>query len=118
MRRRGPGRDDGSFHHGIGYGDTPDAAHFPADGGLELARHEIESGFAILQSGDSHGFDQHCIRTKSDGRDVGQVLCLLAGPLQAELLDLLADDMAPVYEKPDPTWVAGALIALHSTERH
>jgi hypothetical protein len=59
-------------------------------------------------------FEQHCIRTKSDGRDVGQALRWLLGPLDAAVLDLIADDMAPVYQKPPPTWVACALVALSS----
>lgn len=111
------------FHHGIGYGDMPDAARSPEGGGLEMARTEIEAGFNLLQSADYRRYEQHCVRTKSDGRDVGQVLRLMLGPLEADILDLVADDMAPVYGQPAPTWVAGALIAMNAatrgtTERH
>ena len=100
------------FHHGIGYGDPPEQALAPEDGGLERARSQIDKGFTILKDGDYLAFQQHCVATKSDGRDVGQVLRLLIGPRDATILDLLADDMAPVYEQPAPTWVAGALIRM------
>ena len=100
------------FHHGIGYGDSTEDARYPESGGIDLARKEIAIGFEVLKSGDNSAFERHCIQTKSDGRDVGQVLRLLLGPLDHEILDLVADDMAPSYRKPDPTWVAGALIAL------
>ena len=95
----------------------PDTARFPENGGLEMARNEITAGFNLLRSADYRRYEQHCVRTKSDGRDVGQVPRLLKGPLESELLDIVSDDMAPVYGKPAPTWVAGALIALHPCSR-
>ncbi len=100
------------FHHGIGYGDSPEAALPPQQGGLDLARKRILEGFEILQRGDYWSFNQHCVATKSDGRDVGQVLRYLRGPQDAHILDILADDMTGPYNKPAPTWVCGALIAL------
>jgi hypothetical protein len=36
----------------------------------------------------------------------------LLGPLEGQILDVVTDDMAPAYDKPDPTWVAGALVEL------
>jgi hypothetical protein len=102
-----------AFHHGIGYGDSPEAAMFPEAGGLEYAREKILDGLNLLKDGDYLAFQNHCVRSKSDGRDVGQLLRWLLGPLEAEILDLIADDMAPVYGQPTPTWVAGALIAMH-----
>ena len=101
-----------AFHHGIGYGDPPQAARFPESGGLDLAREQILRGFSLLKDGDYQAFQAHCVHSKSDGRDVGQLLRWLLGPLDAEILDLIADDMAPVYEQPPPTWVAGGLMAL------
>lgn len=100
------------FHHGIGYGDTPETALTPEQGGLDLARKRILEGFAILKRGDYWGFNQHCVATKSDGRDMGQALRYLLGPQNAQILDILADDMTVPYNKPAPTWVCGALIAL------
>jgi hypothetical protein len=100
------------FHHGIGYGEPSGTALSPAAGGLALARRRVQEGLALLREGDYWGYNQHCVSAKSDGRDVGQVLRYLLGPLDGRILDLVADDMAPVYDKPDPTWVAGALIEL------
>jgi hypothetical protein len=100
------------FHHGIGYGEPPVTALAPEKGGLDLARRRINEGLALLRAGDYWGYNQHCVDAKSDGRDVGQVLRYLLGPLNGRVLDLVADDMAPAYNTPAPTWVAGALIDL------
>ena len=100
------------FHHGIGYGDPPETALAPDDGGLDLAKRWIEEGLALLRTGDYWGYNQHCVDAKSDGRDVGQVLRYLIGPFDAQILHLVADDMASFYKTPAPTWVASALIEL------
>ena len=100
------------FHHGIGYGEPPETALFPQAGGLDLARRRIEEGLALLKLGDYWGYNQHCVSAKSDGRDVGQVLRYLLGPLDGHILDLVWEDMAPLYDKPSPSWVAGALVGL------
>ncbi len=100
------------FHHGIGYGEPPETALFPQAGGLDLARRRIEEGLALLKLGDYWGYNQHCVSAKSDGRDVGQVLRYLLGPLDGHVLDLVWEDMAPLYDKPSPSWVAGALVGL------
>lgn len=100
------------FHHGIGYGDLPETALAPEEGGLDLARRWIEGGLALLRAGDYWGYNQHCVDAKSDARDAGQVLRYLLGPLDGRVLDLVSDDMAAMYNKPAPTWVAGALIEL------
>ena len=104
------------FHHGLGYGEPPETALFPDMGGLDLARRRINEGLALLQLGDYWGYNQHCVSAKSDGRDAGQVLRYLRGPLQGHILDLVWEDMAPEYHSPDPTWVAGALIELRPAQ--
>jgi hypothetical protein len=100
------------FHHGIGYGELPETALTPEDGGLVLARRRIEEGLALLMTGDYQGYNQHCVEARSDARDAGQVLRHLLGPLEGRILDLIWDDMAAIYNKPAPTWVAGALVEL------
>ncbi len=103
------------FHHGIGYGDLPDRALASEEGGLELARRSILEGLALLQAGEYWRFNQHCVQAKSDGRDVGQVVRYLRGHQEGYLLDLIGDDMSAAYDKPPPTWVAGALITLQAS---
>ena len=98
------------FHHGIGYGDPPEEALAPEDGGLALARQRIEEGIAILERGDYWGYNQHCVRAKSDARDAGQVFRYLRGPMAGRILDLTYSDASTLYQSPPPTWVAGALI--------
>lgn len=101
------------FHHGIGYGDAPEDSLFPEEGGLELARQRIQEGLEMLKIGDYWGYNQHCANVaKSDARDAGQVVRYLLGALEGKIHDIVWEDMAPLYHKPDPTWVTGALIEL------
>lgn len=102
------------FHHGIGYGDPPDVALYPERGGLDLARRRIEEGLQLLQAGDYWGYNRHCVSAKSDGRDAGQVLRYLLGPLKGQILDLTYADTTAMYKASAPTWVAAALIELKS----
>jgi len=103
-----------AFHHGIGYGTPADEAIAPEDGGLDLANERITEGLGILGEGRLRDFAVHCAENKSDGRDVGQVLHHLRGPLRAAILDLLADDSTAAYGEPPPTWVACALVAMRA----
>jgi len=99
-----------AFHHGIGYGDPPEKSFYPHQGGLELARRTIEEGITTLESGDYWGYNQHCVRAKSDARDAGQVFRFLRGPMRGRILDLTNSDAAELYHQPPPTWVAAALV--------
>ncbi len=99
-----------AFHHGVGYGDPPERALHPDEGGLELARKTINEGIEILGRGDYWGYDQHCVRAKSDGRDAGQVFRCLRTVTAGRILDLTHTDTAELYQQPRPTWVAAGLI--------
>ncbi len=99
------------FHHGLGYGDPPDASYHPHEGGLELARRRIEEGISLLEAGDYWGYNQHCVSAKSDARDAGQVFRYLRGPMRGRIVDLTYSDASELYGQPKPTWVATALFA-------
>lgn len=99
------------FHHGIGYGDPPENALHPHQGGLELALETVQEGIQLLERGDYWGYNQHCVRAKSDARDAGQVFRFLCGPMQGKIQDLTYSDATELYRQPAPTWVAAALIA-------
>src|SRR4051794_28960119 len=99
-----------AFHHGLGYGDPPERAFAPDAGGLDLARKAIEEGMEILGSGDYWGYNQHCVRAKSDARDAGQVFRYLRGAMHGRILYLTYSDAADLYRQPKPTWVAAALM--------
>jgi hypothetical protein len=105
------------FHHGLGYGDPPERALHPHEGGLELARTRIEEGIAILGRGDYLGYNQHCVSAKSDARDAGQVFRYLRGPMHGRILDMAYSDAAELYHQPPPTWVAAPLVEWQ-LERH
>lgn len=97
------------FHHGIGYGDAPEDTYDSDAEGLAHGKAMIESGIRILESGDYWGYNQHCIESKSDARDTGQVYRYLRGPMTGEVLDISFTDCSDLYNAPKPTWVAGAL---------
>lgn len=99
-----------AFHHGLGYGDPPERALAPEDGGLELAQRTIEEGMQILARGDYWGYNGHCVSAKSDARDAGQVFRALRGPMHGRILDLTYSDASDLYHQPKPTWVAAALM--------
>ncbi len=98
------------FHHGIGYGDPPEAAREPDAAGLQYASAVIRSGMRLLEAGDYPAYNRHCVEAKSDARDTGQVYRYLLGPIRGNLLDLSVTDSSALYDQPKPTWVAGALI--------
>ncbi len=98
------------FHHGIGYGDPPERSFAPEEGGLRRARRSIEEGIRLLENWDYWGYDQHCVRAKSDARDAGQVFTYLRGPMKGRVLDLTYSLADALYQAPPPTWVAAALI--------
>lgn len=99
------------FHHGIGYGDTNATAHAPEAGGLDLARASVEHGNRLLAAAQYRDYLQHCVHARNDARDAGPLFRAIRGPQQPELLDLVASDMAVIYDAPPPTWVAAALVA-------
>lgn len=98
------------FHHGIGYGHSPEEAFDPDETGLARAKQSIEEGITILERGDYWGYNQHCVQAKSDARDAGQVFYYLRGPMKGCVLDITYSDSSELYQQPKPTWVAGALI--------
>ena len=104
------------FHHGIAYGNSPEESRFPEDGGIVLARQAIERGLDLLRDGNYAAYNRHSVTTKSDARDVGQVLRYLIGPCQGRILDLVAEDMTGPYGQPAPSWVAGALVTFATRE--
>ena len=98
------------FHHGIGYGDSPEDARNPDGRGLDLARATIEEGIELLGRGDYLAYDAHCLEAKSDARDAGVVFRYLRGELRGTILDLTYTDASALYEAPEPTWVAAPLV--------
>ncbi len=98
------------FHHGIGYGDALANTFDHDEVGLAHAKTMIESGIRILEKGDYWAYNLHCVESKSDARDTGQVYRYLRGPMQGKVLDISFTDSSELYDQPKPTWVAGALI--------
>jgi hypothetical protein len=98
------------FHHGIAYG-TPEEEALPMEqGGLEAARASMEEGIGLVESGDHRGYDEHCVRAKSDDRDAAQLYRFLRGPLRGTLHEMGASDATELYGQPAPSWAAGGFI--------
>lgn len=98
-----------AFHHGIGYGTPPAETYAPDEEGLAVARKTLEEGIKLLERGDYWGYNEHCVRAKSDARDAGQVFRYLRGPMRGQIVDLTYTDASELYRQPRPTWVAAAL---------
>ncbi len=98
-----------AFHHGIGYGDLPQDSFEPDETGLKKAKAIIQEGADILANGDYWGYNQHCVKAKSDARDAGQVFRYIRGPMKAEIVDISFSDASKLYNAPAPTWVLGAI---------
>lgn len=97
------------FHHGIGYGDTPENSFDHDAEGLRRAQNVLEEGIAILEKGDYWGYNEHCVKAKSDARDSGQVFRYLRGDMKGYVRDITYSDATQLYKKPAPTWVAAAI---------
>lgn len=100
------------FHHGIGYGTPEGEALAPEPDGLAAARKSMETGIALIDGGDYWGYDQHCVRAKSDDRDAAQLYLFLRGPLKGRLHDIGWSDTTGLYGAPAPTWAGGGLIGF------
>jgi hypothetical protein len=103
------------FHHGLGYGTPAEEAYWPDAVGLAYAQACIEEGIELLAAGDYWGYNQHCVRVKSDARDAGQVIRFLRGPMNGAILDMSYTDATALYNAPPPTWVAGPLVEWSPT---
>lgn len=100
------------FHHGIGYGESPLTALPSEAGGKELAHKTIQEGLSHLAHDDYKEYLKHCIASKSDAKDVGQLLRYLLGPLKGNILDLVTCDTSLMWDSLPPTWVAASLVEL------
>lgn len=89
-------------HHGVGYGDD---ARLTRD-----ARALIDEQLGALERHDYAGFQQACVRARSDFRDVGPTLAHVLGAPRFEVRELLLVDYSEALVAERPTWVAGALI--------
>lgn len=98
------------FHHGIAYGTPEDEALPMEDGGLEAADRSMQKGIELVAANDFWGYDQHCVKAKSDDRDATQLYMYLRGRLTGTLLDIGASDATDLYDAPPPTWAAGGFI--------
>jgi hypothetical protein len=98
------------FHHGIGYGDSPEDTYDHDDEGLAYAQQKIQEGIDTLSKGDYWGYNQHCVNAKSDARDAGQVFRYIRGPMNGHIVNMAYTDASKLYNAPQPTWVAAPLI--------
>ena len=67
------------FHHGIGYGDAPDATYKHDEEGLAYAKATIEAGLRLLEKGDYWAYNQHWRRSEERRPRYWASLSLSAG---------------------------------------
>jgi len=98
-------------HHGAAYGDG-DLLDIGAKA-EGYARSSIEHALSLLQCGDYRGYDKQCKEHRSDAVDTGALVRHLLGPLRSTVVDLRLVDVSELFEgKPEPSWVAAALVAM------
>ncbi len=100
------------MHHGTGYGDSQKNAMAIGASAETAAYAGILQGLNLLCKKDYSGYIAHCDKSRSDGRDTGQIAAHLTDPKTARVLDVVLDDMTGPYQCPAPAWVAGALCTL------
>lgn len=99
------------LHHGIGYGDAPDAAR-PAPDATDFARASIETQLRALASRDYDAFQSECARVRSDFKSAGPALAHALGAFTFDIRALALVDYTAALTAPPPTWVAAALAVI------
>lgn len=70
------------FHHGAVYGEENP---FDLSTGLAFARDCIQDHLACFSNPEYLSYREHCLKIKSDSKDVGQLLQYLLGPLKGSI---------------------------------
>jgi hypothetical protein len=98
------------IHHGIGYSTSE--AREENDATHAWARKQIAEQLAALGRRDWKAFAELCARDRSDFKNSGPVLALLAPLGDASIDDLTLVDYSDVFGCARPTWVAAARISV------
>lgn len=103
------------FHHGIGYGMSPEESLPAGVGWVGGGPSSIETGISLIERGDYWGYNQHCVTAMSDDRDTAQLYRYLRGPLSGNLVEIAWSDSTELYDQPPPTWAAGGFIEFQNS---
>jgi hypothetical protein len=102
-------------HHGSAYEDPQETAFPIGDQALKFVHDVINHGFQFLAKPDYIAYRNYARKTKSDSKEVGQILLHLLGPLEGSIHDLRLVDVSYLFEgNPEPNWVAVTLVELKS----
>ena len=106
------------YHHGRAYGLKEEEALPISQESNNVAYHIIEENLRLLSGDDLLTYRQYCVDTFSDSLEVGQLLRYLIGPFKGYIRDLRLIDVSDLFEeKPEPSWVASALVELQLDRR-
>jgi hypothetical protein len=102
-------------HHGISYRVPPEDALAISPQALDFARENIDSGLKLLSECTYLEYRDYALKSRSDSKEIGQILMYLLGPLDSQLRDLRLVDVSYLFEgSPQPNWVAACLVELAS----
>lgn len=101
------------YHHGVSYKISPRSALDISPNALDFAREKIETGLKLLSKCTYLEYRDYALESRSDSKEIGQLLMHLLGPLESQFRDIRLVDVSDLFEgTPKPNWVAACLVEL------
>ncbi len=100
-------------HHGVSYRVPAEEALAISEEALTFARKNIGKGLKLLSKCTHLEYRDYALKSRSDSKEIGQLLMHLLGPLVGQIRDLRLVDVSSLFEgSPQPNWVSAALVEL------
>ncbi len=100
-------------HHGVSYRVPAEEALAISPEALDFAREKIDIGLKLLSKCTHLEYRDYALKSRSDSKEIGQLLMHLLGPLDSQFRDLRLVDSSFMFEgSPQPNWVAACLVEL------
>lgn len=100
-------------HHGVSYKTSPRSALDISPNALDFAKGEIEIGLKLLSKCTYLEYRDYALKSRSDSKEIGQLLMYILGPLESHFRDIRLVDVSDLFEgAPQPNWVAACLVEL------
>ncbi len=100
-------------HHGVSYRVPVEEALPISPAALDFAKERIEPGLKLLSKCTYLEYRDYALKSRSDSKEIGQLLMHVLGPLDGHLRDIRLVDVSQLFEgSPQPNWVAACLVEL------
>ena len=100
-------------HHGVSYGVPRENALDISPKALDFARGEIAIGLKLLSKCTYLEYRDYALKSRSDSKEIGQLLMYILGPLESQFRDIRLVDVSDLFDgAPQPNWVAACLVEL------